>query len=108
MRPKTTSLALASAGRCVDHRKAETGLARDRASLRAHDGGTPSGNGAPSNDTERRALGLVVKKSAKIPTDITKDRIRERLLKTELVDVKICAVSDIWSDLKFVVRKERR
>jgi bifunctional DNA-binding transcriptional regulator/antitoxin component of YhaV-PrlF toxin-antitoxin module len=48
------------------------------------------------------------KKSAKLPTDITEDRIRERLLRTDLVDVKVCAVSDIWSGLKFVVRKERR
>ena len=48
------------------------------------------------------------KKSAKIPTDITEDRIRERLLKTDLVDVKVCAVSEVWSGLKFVVRKNLR
>jgi hypothetical protein len=48
------------------------------------------------------------KKSAKLPTDVTEDRIRERLLKTDLVDVKVCAVSDIWSGLKFVVRKNLR
>ena len=45
------------------------------------------------------------KKSAKIPGHITKDRIGERLLKTKPVDVKICAVSDIWSGVRFVVRK---
>ena len=48
------------------------------------------------------------KKSAKLPTDVTEDRIRERLLKTDLVDVKVCAVSDLWSGLKFVVRKNLR
>lgn len=48
------------------------------------------------------------KKSAKIPTDVTEDRIRERALATDLVDVKVCAVSDIWSGLKLVVRKSLR
>ena len=43
------------------------------------------------------------KKSAKIPTDITEDIIRNYALKNELVDVKVCAVSDIWSGLKLVV-----
>ena len=48
------------------------------------------------------------KKSAKIPTDVTEDQIRARALKTDLVDVKVCAVSDIWSGLKLVVRKHLR
>jgi len=48
------------------------------------------------------------KKSAKIPTDVTEDEIRARALKTDLVDVKVCAVSDIWSGLKLVVRKHLR
>ena len=48
------------------------------------------------------------KKSAKIPTDVTEDLIRARILKMGLVDVKICAVSEIWSGLKCVVRKELR
>jgi hypothetical protein len=48
------------------------------------------------------------KKAAKIPTDVTEDRIRERALKTDLVDVKVCAVSDEWSGLKLVVRKHLR
>ena len=48
------------------------------------------------------------KKSAKIPTDVTEDRIREQILKTDLVDVKVCAVSDQWSGLKCVVRKHLR
>lgn len=48
------------------------------------------------------------KKSAKIPTDLTEDIIRTRALQTDLVDVKVCAVSDIWSGLKLVVRKHLR
>lgn len=43
------------------------------------------------------------KKSAKIPTDVTEDLIRNYALKNGLVDVKVCAVSDIWSGLKLVV-----
>ena len=48
------------------------------------------------------------KRAAKIPTDVTEDVIRERALRTDLVDVKVCAVSDIWSGLKLVVRKALR
>ena len=48
------------------------------------------------------------KKSAKLLTDVTEDRIRARILETDLVDVKVCAVSEIWSGLKCVVRKELR
>jgi hypothetical protein len=48
------------------------------------------------------------KKATKIPTDLTEDVIRARALAGDLVDVKVCAVSDIWSGLKLVVRKELR
>jgi hypothetical protein len=48
------------------------------------------------------------KKSAKIPTDITEDTIRNYALKNDLVDVKVCAVSDIWSGLKLVVPLAKR
>jgi hypothetical protein len=48
------------------------------------------------------------KKSAKIPTDITEDVIRTYALKNGLVDVKVCAVSDIWSGLKLVVPLAKR
>ena len=48
------------------------------------------------------------KKAAKIPTDITEDVIRNYALKNDLVDVKVCAVSDIWSGLKLVVPLTRR
>lgn len=48
------------------------------------------------------------KKAAKIPTDVTEDVIRARALKTDLVDVKVCAVDDKWSGLKLVIRKALR
>ena len=48
------------------------------------------------------------KKASKIPTDITEDTIRAVALPTGLVDVKVCAVDEIWSGLKLVIRKELR
>jgi hypothetical protein len=48
------------------------------------------------------------KKSSRVPTDITEDTVREVALPMGLVDVKVCAVDDIWSGLKLVVRKELR
>jgi hypothetical protein len=48
------------------------------------------------------------KRAAKIETDITEDVIRSYALKNDLVDVKVCAVSDIWSGLKLVVPVVKR
>ena len=48
------------------------------------------------------------KKAAKVPTDITEDTIREVALPLGFVDVKVCAVTEVWSGLKLVVRKELR
>jgi hypothetical protein len=48
------------------------------------------------------------KKSAKLPTDIVEDTIRELALPMGFVDVKVCAVSEVWSGLKLVVRKALR
>ena len=48
------------------------------------------------------------KKSAKIPTDVNEDDIRNYALQNGLVDIKVCAVSDIWSGLKLVVPKALR
>lgn len=48
------------------------------------------------------------KKSAGIKTDITEDTIRNYALQYDLVDVKVCAVSDIWSGLKLVVPVAKR
>ncbi len=48
------------------------------------------------------------KKSAKIPTDVTGDVIREIVLPTGWVDIKVCAVSELWSGLKIVKRLAER
>jgi hypothetical protein len=48
------------------------------------------------------------KKAAKLETDITEDRIRAEALPLGLVDVKVCAVDEIWSGLKLVIRKTER
>jgi hypothetical protein len=48
------------------------------------------------------------KKASKVVTDVTEDRIRELALPLGLVDVKVCAVSDVWSGLKLMIRKELR
>lgn len=48
------------------------------------------------------------KKSSRLPTDITEDVIREVVLPLGYVDIKVCAVNNIWSGLKIVVRKELR
>jgi hypothetical protein len=48
------------------------------------------------------------KKSSKVPTDITEDIIRDVALPLGFVDIKVCAVSEVWSALKLVVRKELR
>jgi hypothetical protein len=48
------------------------------------------------------------KKASKLPTDITDNTVREVALPLGLVDIKVCAVSDVWSGLKLVIRKEHR
>ena len=48
------------------------------------------------------------KKASKVPTTVTEDTIRELALPLGFVDVKVCAVSEVWSGLKLVVRKELR
>lgn len=48
------------------------------------------------------------KKSSGVASEITEDTIRAVALPMGLVDVKVCAVSEIWSGLKLVIRKELR
>ncbi len=49
------------------------------------------------------------KGSAKVPTDLNENIVREIGLKHGLVDIKVCAVDEVWSGLKFVYRiKDRR
>lgn len=48
------------------------------------------------------------KQASKVTTSVTEDVVRELALPLGFVDVKVCAVSDVWSGLKLVVRKELR
>lgn len=48
------------------------------------------------------------KKAAGTDTDITENVIREVALPLGLVDIKVCAVDEIWSGLKLVIRKSLR
>jgi len=48
------------------------------------------------------------KKSSKVPSTITEDVIRELALPLGFVDIKVCAVTEVWSGLKLVVRKQLR
>lgn len=48
------------------------------------------------------------KKASKVETDITDNIIRELALPLGFVDVKVCAVDDVWSGLKLVIRKTER
>ena len=48
------------------------------------------------------------KRSSKVPTDLDENIIRDFGLKNGLVDVKVCAVDDTWSGLKFVYRLSDR
>ena len=70
-------------------------------------------------ETEMRKLKPVIKpttsiwvswykKSAGIGTDLTEDVIRNYALQNDLVDIKVCAVSDVWSGLKLVVPVAKR
>jgi hypothetical protein len=48
------------------------------------------------------------KKASKVATTVTEDVVRELALPLGFVDIKVCAVSEVWSGLKLVVRKELR
>lgn len=48
------------------------------------------------------------KRASKVPTDVTEDTIRAICLPLGLVDTKVCAVDEVWSGLKLVIRKELR
>jgi hypothetical protein len=48
------------------------------------------------------------KKSSGITTDLSEQRVRQIGLDAGLVDVKICAIDDVWSGLKFVYRLKDR
>ena len=48
------------------------------------------------------------KKSSGVVTDVSEATVRSIGLAAGLVDVKICAVDDVWSGLKFVIRLKDR
>ena len=48
------------------------------------------------------------KKASGVATDLTENIIRETGLAIGLVDVKVCAVTDVWSGLKFVIPVKNR
>ena len=48
------------------------------------------------------------KKASKVPTDLDGGKVRELGLASGLVDVKVCAVDEIWSGHKFVYRVKDR
>ena len=48
------------------------------------------------------------KKASGIQTDLDESKIREFGLGTGVVDVKVCAINDTWSGLKFVIRVKDR
>jgi len=78
-------------------------FARDAAELAA---GLQAGRSAMKTDG---ALWISwAKRAAKMTTDLTEAVVRDAGLATDLVDVKVCAVTDLWSGLKFVVRKALR
>ncbi len=62
--------------------------------------------------TKHMAIGGVIwvswpKKAAKVTTDIDENVVREVGLATDWVDVKVCAVSEVWSGLKFLRRRKK-
>jgi len=48
------------------------------------------------------------KKASGVATDVTEDAVRKSGLDAGLVDVKVCAVTDVWSGLKFVIPVKNR
>jgi hypothetical protein len=48
------------------------------------------------------------KKSSGVPTDLTDHVVRETALPLGLVDIKVCAIDEVWSALKFVIPRDQR
>jgi hypothetical protein len=47
-------------------------------------------------------------RASKVPTDVTEDTVRAVALPLGVVDVKVCAVDEVWSGLKLVIRVANR
>jgi hypothetical protein len=48
------------------------------------------------------------KKASRLATEVTENTVRELALPLGFVDVKVCAINEVWSGLKLVIRKELR
>jgi hypothetical protein len=48
------------------------------------------------------------KKASGVATDLTDVVVRDTALPLGLVDIKVCAIDDVWSGLKFVIPKDQR
>jgi hypothetical protein len=48
------------------------------------------------------------KRAARVRTDMTEDVVREVALPTGLVDNKVCAIDEVWSGLRLVIRRQLR
>jgi hypothetical protein len=48
------------------------------------------------------------KRASKVPTDMSDQVVREIALPTGLVDNKVCAIDQVWSGLRLVIRRELR
>jgi hypothetical protein len=48
------------------------------------------------------------KRTSGVQTDMTEDVVRDVALPTGLVDTKVCAIDEVWSGLRLVVRRELR
>lgn len=57
---------------------------------------------------DKVGIGLWVswpKKASNVPTDLTEQTFRDLILPLGWVDIKVAAIDDIWSGLKFTLRK---
>ncbi len=48
------------------------------------------------------------KRAARVPTDMTEHVVRDVALPTGLVDNKVCAIDQVWTGLRLVIRRELR
>ena len=63
---------------------------------------------APAHHHRRIALDRLAEALSGIPTDLNENVVREYALAHGRVDVKVCAIDDVWSGLKHVIRKADR
>ena len=48
------------------------------------------------------------KKSSGVATDLTDVVVRDTALALGLIDIRVCAIDEVWSGSKFVIPKDRR